>query len=47
LNSGSLPTTFGSSAPGGFSAGPLVTPAPEARGPAKPTLKFEQPRRKF
>jgi len=48
LGSGSLPTAFGSrSASAGFSAGPLVAPAPEARGPAKPTLKFEPPRRKF
>ena len=45
---GSLPDAFGSrSAPAGFSAGPLIAPAPEPRGPAKPTLKFEPPKRKF
>jgi hypothetical protein len=45
---GSLPNAFGSPAPrAGFSATPQITPPPESRGPAKPTLKFEPPRRKF
>lgn len=45
---GNVPTAFaGSSTPAGFSAGPLVSPQPESRGPAKPTLKFDPPRRKF
>jgi hypothetical protein len=45
---GSLPNAFAGSAPrAGFSAGPLITPPPEPRGPAKPTMKFDPPRRKF
>jgi hypothetical protein len=45
---GSLPNAFAGSAPrAGFSAGPLITPPPEPRGPEKPTLKFDPPRRKF